>query len=107
SRRNFVKSGSLVAMGLAIGLPWFGGCTKSRDEAEAIWNELSDSLQGTLLRPDYSGFREKAAPWALQYDNVLPRAIAQCISKEDVSTCILWARKHQIPVVARSGGHSY
>ncbi len=107
SRRNFLKSGSLIAAGLAFGLPWFGGCTKSRAEAEAIWNELSESLQGTLLRPDYSGFRQMAAPWALQYDNVLPRGIAQCISKDDVKACILWARKHQIPVIARSGGHSY
>ncbi len=108
SRRGFLKSGSLLAAGLALGLPWFGGCTKSVDEAEAIWNELARELKGELLRPDYSGFARRAAPWALQYkDNVLPRAIARCMDKEDVKACILWARKHQIPIVARSGGHSY
>lgn len=107
SRRNFIRSGALLAAGLAIGLPWFGGCTKSRHELEAIWNELAGKLQGTLLRPNYSGFREKAAPWALQYNNVLPLGIASCVSAQDVQTCILWARKYGIPLVARSGGHSY
>lgn len=107
SRRHFLKTGSLIAAGLAIGLPWFGSCTKSIEEADAIWNELANNLQGRLLRPDYSGFRKKASPWALQYDNVLPRAIAECVRTEDVQACILWARKYRIPIVARSGGHSY
>ncbi len=107
SRRNFLKTSSILTAGLALGLPWFGGCRKSIDEAEAIWNELARALQGELLRPDYSGFRQKAAPWALQYNNVLPRGIALCERSEDVSVCLVWARKYGIPLVARSGGHSY
>ncbi len=107
SRRAFLKQGAVLAAGLAFGLPWFGGCRKTASEAEFIWLELSRELKGTLLRPDYSGFAQKAAPWALQYANVLPQAIASCVSKEDVQACMRWARKHNVPLVARSGGHSY
>lgn len=107
SRRAFLKQGAALAAGLAFGLPWFGGCRKTAYEAETIWQELSVALKGTLLRPDYSGFAQKAAPWALQYAQILPQAIASCVSKEDVQTCMRWARKHNVPLVARSGGHSY
>ncbi|RYD51027.1 MAG: FAD-binding oxidoreductase [Sphingobacteriales bacterium] len=107
SRRSFLKQGGLLAAGLAVGLPWFGGCRKSATEADGIWNELANSLQGSLLRSDYSGFAQKAAPWALQYAAVLPQGIASCASVQDVQTCVRWAQKHSVPFVARSGGHSY
>jgi len=108
SRRSFLKQGTIIAAGLAFGLPWFGGCRKSPSEIEGIWQELATNLKGTLLLPDtYRGFAQKAAPWALQYAGKLPQAIASCSSAADVRTCMLWARRHQVPVVTRSGGHSY
>lgn len=107
SRRSFLKQGALLTAGLAVGLPWFGGCRKTTAAIDGIWDELAGSLQGNLMRPDYGGFAYKAAPWALQYASVLPQGIASCISKEDVQTCLRWAQKHGIPFVARSGGHSY
>jgi FAD/FMN-containing dehydrogenase len=107
SRRQFLKSGTLVATGLALGLPWFGGCRKSAAEANAIWEELEAQLTGTLFRPNYRGYRDLASPWALQYDNVLPRGIAACVTTDDIKACLRWAKKHNIPMVARSGGHSY
>ena len=38
---------------------------------------------------------------------MLPAGIALCAGANDVSTSILWARKYGVPLVARSGGHSY
>ncbi len=107
SRRNFLKSFSLVAAGVAIGLPLLPGCKKKTEEDAAMWQELGSSLQGNLMRPFTAGFQQKAAPWALQYNNLSPNGIAECVSREDVRTCILWAKKYGIPIVARSGGHSY
>src|SRR5207248_2735908 len=33
--------------------------------------------------------------------------IALCAGPEDVRQSILWARDHELPAVARAGGHSY
>jgi FAD/FMN-containing dehydrogenase len=61
---------------------------------------------GTLLRPGDSGY-----PAAGQlYNSVYPphaAAIAQCESVSDVQRCIAFARKHDVEMAMRSGGHSY
>ena len=107
SRRNFFRTGAAIAFGL--GLPstqWLTGCTQSAD-VSPIWNDLATRLQGSLLLPDAGSFIERATPWALQYASTLPQGIAICKSEADVQTCIQWAQANKIPLVARSGGHSY
>jgi hypothetical protein len=54
--------------------------------------------------PSFAGI---AQPWNLRFAEILPSAIARCLSSADVATCLLWAQANQVPVVARSGGHSY
>ncbi len=70
-------------------------------------DQLAASLRGTLLRPNSPGYLNAALPWNLRFANVLPLAIAQCQSAEDVRASLLWAQENQVPLVARSGGHSY
>jgi FAD/FMN-containing dehydrogenase len=60
-----------------------------------------------LLRPGSPGFAARAQPWALQYASTLPQGIAQCAGEADVQTCLQWAQTNRVPLVARSGGHSY
>lgn len=105
SRRNFLKAGGIVSAGLT--LQWLSGCSKSEVEMDQIWNELAYSIKGNLLKPHSYDFKKRATPWALQYSYTLPQGIAMCINEEDISTCILWAKRNKIPFVARSGGHSY
>ena len=107
SRRSFVKSGALIMGGLAFGLQWLSSCTKEDSGIAPMWKELSDSMEGPLLMPDSLNFSDKASPWALEHKGTLPQAIAQCVSSADVKSCMLWAQKYRIPLVARSGGHSY
>jgi FAD binding domain/Berberine and berberine like len=38
---------------------------------------------------------------------VVPAGIALCAGAGDVQTCVRWARENGVPLVARSGGHSY
>src|SRR5207237_7246995 len=40
-------------------------------------------------------------------DGVRPLAVVRCESVEDVRQTVLWARRQRVPIVARSGGHSY
>lgn len=107
SRRNFLRTGAAIAFGLSLpSTQWLTGCTKSADVAP-IWNDLAARLQGSLLLPGTGSFSDRAIPWALQYASVLPQGIAVCKSEADVQACIQWAQANKIPVVARSGGHSY
>lgn len=33
--------------------------------------------------------------------------MVRCVNEKDVSTAIKWARERELPLVTRSGGHSY
>jgi FAD/FMN-containing dehydrogenase len=106
SRRAFLRAGAGAALGL--GLPaWLGGCASMPENAAPMWKELAADLHGTLLMPGATAFAKRAAPWALQYASTLPKGIAQCANEDDVRTCLRWAQANDMPLVARSGGHSY
>ena len=101
SRRQFLGT----ATGAALG--WLAGCAPLPTSRSQSWSSLAAGLQGPLLMPGNANFAAHAQPWALQYATALPQAIAQCASEEDVGTCLKWANSNNVPLVARSGGHSY
>lgn len=110
SRRQFLRAGTGAALGLGLGLPSLlslTGCATRPAASTPAWSELAGRLQGPLLRPGSPGFAERAQPWALQYASTLPQGIAQCAGEADVQTCLQWAQANRVPLVARSGGHSY
>lgn len=100
SRREFVLSAGGAALVGAAGLSF-------PQLSSLPWGELGRSLSGPLIRPRQSGYDRLALSNNLRYRFVLPAGIALCADAKDVSTAILWARKHGVPLVARSGGHSY
>lgn len=106
TRRDLLKATlSLTALTLA-------GCGGSATVAPPSvtldpLQQLARSLRGPLLLPGDPGYLAAALPWNLRFASVLPRAIAQCASPEDVRTSLLWAQDNAVPLVARSGGHSY
>jgi FAD/FMN-containing dehydrogenase len=110
SRRQFLRAGTGAALGLGLGLPSLlslTGCASRPVSSTPAWSELAARLQGTLLMPGSPGFAARAQPWALQYASTLPQGIAQCAGEADVQTCLQWAQANRVPLVARSGGHSY
>lgn len=108
SRRQFLRTGTAAALGLGLpSLGWLGGCASVPDARALPWSELARSLQGPLLLPGSPEFAARAQPWALLYAATLPQGIAQCASEPDVAACLRWAQANRVPLVARSGGHSY
>lgn len=112
-RRRFLTGST--ALGLAAGLsPVF-----PRDLAyaqapptqipPAKWGELADKLTGPLLRQKDTPFDRFVAPYNLAYDKreLYASGIAMCVNSADVVASINWARDNKVPLVARSGGHSY
>lgn len=76
----------------------------SHEAAEAT-AKLELKIKGTIVKltdPDYHT-RRQLANYAFQD---FPLFIAYCEVFADVRDCLDFARKHQMPVVVRSGGHS-
>ena len=54
--------------------------------------------------PGYSSAR---LVYNLRYDGARPEAVVQAESTADVAAVVKWANRFDVPIVARSGGHSY
>jgi FAD/FMN-containing dehydrogenase len=100
NRRVFLQSAASAALGAsALGLL---GASRS-----IPWAELARRLKGKVVLPGDQWYSAYAQPNNLRYDTILPQAIAVCSDARDVSTSLLFAREYGVPLVARSGGHSY
>ncbi len=112
SRRHFLRDfGLAVGLGVAKigGLGGLTGCGDPRVEPnDADWDALARLLPGRVLRQGAAGYEEIATPWNLRWsDRPRPDGIVRATSAEDVRTALRWARDNGVPLVARSGGHSY
>ncbi|GAC1345915.1 MAG: FAD-binding oxidoreductase [Ktedonobacteraceae bacterium] len=73
----------------------------------ADWSELARSLQGTLIRPASPYYPTARQLFNRRFDHVYPAAIAYGVSPADVQTCLAFARRFDLPLTPRAGGHSY
>ena len=72
-----------------------------------IGKTLAAGLTGRLSRPgDPSYFIDKELYDPL-FDAIRPAGIAFCANASDVARSLAFAREHDLPLTARSGGHSY
>jgi hypothetical protein len=104
-RRAFLRGLGGLAGAVALGplaAAAAAGKVSGRD-----WADLRRRLKGDILRPGDRGFALAARPYNLRYAATLPTAIARCRTAEDVIAALRFARGHDLPLVARSGGHSY
>ena len=81
--------------------------TRQPSPTSTDWSELARSLQGTLVRPDSPYYPTARQLFNPRFDSVQPAGIAYCVSPADVQTCLAFARRFGLPLVPRSGGHSY
>ncbi|HWE67331.1 MAG TPA: FAD-dependent oxidoreductase [Acidimicrobiales bacterium] len=72
----------------------------------ANWSVLASTLTGSLVMPGDATYASSVE----LYNELFtpgPAAVAYCANPTDVQRCVAYARKHDVPVAARSGGHSY
>lgn len=72
-----------------------------------LWDELDRLARGRALLPGSPGFRSSSELFNRRYRDRSPAAVLSAAGADDVRTAVLWAREHDIPVVVRSGGHSF
>jgi len=108
-----MRAGAAGAIGLylpfateARSASWHARAANARVSKRAL-RELWRALRGGLLLPGDPAYDIAMTPANARYDGIKPIAVAQVLDERDVTTCINWARAHDVPPVVRGGGHSY
>jgi FAD/FMN-containing dehydrogenase len=71
------------------------------------WQSLAGRLNGNLVLPADTLYDQAYVAFNSRYDGNRPQAVAQCATPDDVSEVLAFVRRFNLPVTARSGGHSY
>ena len=108
TRRDFVRAGMATAGVVAL-----GGCARSgaagasaSSGSAADLDKLAGAIRGRFVRDGSPLYDEARKVWNLAYDR-RPLAMARCSDMDDVRRCVEFARRHDVPVAIRGGGHSY
>jgi FAD/FMN-containing dehydrogenase len=103
TRRQLLARGAALALGTVP----FADALASAAPPSGIFRELDRQLRGDVVQRGAPGYNAARVIYDTRYDAVKPQAIAFCESLADVQKTVRWARKHNVHIVPRSGGHSY
>jgi FAD/FMN-containing dehydrogenase len=106
NRRQFLigAAGGAALAGSVADMAW--GTQRPANSAPN-WDQLGRNLKGNLLRPGDAGYDEVIKIRNLRYAATHPAGVALVADARDVATAIAWAWDNGVPMVSRSGGHSY
>jgi FAD/FMN-containing dehydrogenase len=71
------------------------------------WAALARGLDGRLIRPGDAAYGAARRLYNTRFDELKPAAIAYVSGVSDIQECLAFARRADIPVSVRNGGHSY
>ncbi|WP_433260863.1 FAD-binding oxidoreductase [Actinosynnema sp. CS-041913] len=74
---------------------------------QSDWDRLAGLVAGRVRRPGDAGFRARSVPFNTRFAATTPLGVLSVASVADVRAAVKWARDVDVPIVARSGGHSY
>jgi hypothetical protein len=93
---------------LAVGaVPFADALAAAAAPPSGIFRELARTLRGDVVQRGASGYDAARRLYNTRFDSVHPQAVVYCESLADVQKTVRWARRHNIHIVPRSGGHSY
>ena len=93
--------------GLAAGAGTLGAAARLRAAPRPPLSELAAATSGPLLRPGSPGYGAARRVVNARYDTARPLAVLQARDASDVRAAVRWSARHDVRMVARSGGHSY
>jgi FAD/FMN-containing dehydrogenase len=101
SRRDFLRaSAGAVALGA---LPLDVDARLPR----AQLRELRDAVRGRVYAPGNPGYDRARLVFNRRFDGIRPPAVVRVRDTADVQAVVRWAGRHDVPLVARSGGNAY
>jgi FAD binding domain/Berberine and berberine like len=103
-RRQLLERGGRYALAAGVA-PWWR--LVSAPAADPRVEALARQLQGDVVGRDDAGYNAARLLTSTRFDAVKPLAVAYCETAGDVRRCVLWSKRHGVPLRARSGGHSY
>lgn len=108
TRRDLLKKGALLGSALAasgrVFLVASRGLAANVDPAAT--KKFGASLKGGLILPGDKQYESARRVWNWRY-NKHPAMVVRCASSEDVRRSVEFARKQDLRVAVRSGGHSF
>lgn len=75
--------------------------------SSAAWTTLRTSLSGRLVLPADPSYPTAKLVYDLRFAGTSPAGIAYCATPTDVQRCVDFSHRYDVPITARSGGHSY
>jgi len=123
-RRKFCRTA--IAASVAAAIPMLPGCGKKAPVAtqaeasirgislsgaeieleKAAIRELGDAMTGPVLLSGHADYDGARSIWNGMHDK-RPALIARCLSADDVSQAVTFARERELLVAVRGGGHSW
>jgi FAD/FMN-containing dehydrogenase len=108
TRRTFLRrsaaGAALLGAGGVIGAPLVDARTRLN---AAQLSALRSAVRGQVLAPGDTGYDAARVLFNKRYDRVRPPALVRARDAEDVRATVGWARRYDIGLVSRSGGHAY
>ncbi|WP_079125846.1 FAD-binding oxidoreductase [Streptomyces sp. ERV7] len=101
TRRSFIGMAGAGAAAVSL-----SGFTTATATTASQWDRLRAHLTGTLVLPSDSSYTAAKTVEYGQYSLTNPQAIVYAANADDVTASLLFGQYHDIPVTARSGGHS-
>lgn len=107
SRRNFIKGTLATAGALGVGFGCHRVSISKSNELEGV-ERLRAKLKGRLILPTDSSYEttRRVFYWNAATERK-PRLIVQCAHEDDALRAIEFARRHNLQLATRAGGHSH
>lgn len=99
TRRTFAAMGGALLASILAG-------RKLAASPRSLPRRQAASLTGRVIWPNDPAYAEARLTFNSRFSR-FPAAIVACSSLADVQNAIRWARQNDLPIRARSGGHSY
>ena len=110
-RRSFLAkaaaSGLTLAAGAEFAAPAAGAIKAACKPGPPIPGSIERAIRGHVFTRSTPGFTGASHVFNTLFDGVRPKWVARPVNTADVRAAVRWAIKHDVPVRARSGGHSY
>jgi FAD/FMN-containing dehydrogenase len=101
-RAGFVRRAGTVVLGVSM----LGRTARSSGLPSPL-DELQQSIHGTVVARTSPGYERASELYNTRFDAYRPLAVVYVQSAGDVQRTLAWAKKHNIRIAPRGGGHSY